>query len=1084
MDTAANANKRQISDENLQDDELQTIKNLISNHRNNAALTQQLAVDASKLVTTSRDRLSKQSEAGFFKRLANAFTGKTSENQLLNQKDMLQMQQFAWHYLQQLQQQNLISAQAIAVIRNNLGTTNEYLIETRDFLEKLADCVTELKNHHNLSRWSGIVESYRHDYKMIPKNLLILRITYDFLRGHQDVELTEGDIDCYLINTLETLGVNCNERINFQEFISELINQIKADGIEQYRALIELSAQEHIIDSSYIQNNISAIGFNALYFLSDHFERIVKLLSTTQGIYDEEGRKNFISVYFDEIFLGIPQSYTVRELTYEIIAGSQIVIGIYKNEHQLGGAQEYLVEDTKPESIALVSSLPEIQKHTFFDGQQSEESKRNYLLLLALCLENESSLNEQAREFIEHLTVKAGLLNLHREIYQLANNPHKHREYQLTLQKQFDNDDKKYTWLFDVFFLLTLAQIPIENPQIKTIIGILKPSQLKELFNPISMLIKGNDESEILNGVKKIRSGSQGWKNIVRYRQLHFEQYFEKTVKTLNTASWNLITIQSEMYKVYHQGFEHAVFFSFSDDSIISRLTDKAAATLCAQGRKSSINSLNEFRRKAADFISENSFALSQANSVISSWDISAPDFTEVIPFSDFELDNSAYNEDWSEQFEHYYRQIESTLNSFSQACEDAQEQIEYFIKGEFDQSVLKLRQLRYAESLNQQAQQELAHQSVTLTRNSEEFQLSIEWQQIDNPPCDPDCITQIKTDGKIWLVLARQDKDEVFYVSNNGVNWEQVRLDSSNIKVWFNGIEVVNRTWIVKNRELREGTRQEGIYYSSDAIVWKHCPAPEALKRGLSINDGHMTFENIIFFNGMWIWCGHQYHRYSYTEKGFFSDSKKTDSYRKIVLYCAQNLGGPWQPWDMTPQLPEGVEVESIHSLPDGGALLAFCKYDSAYIRNKKIPEKPSFVMYFGASKKWRECNWQGEKRFYSSNSAKFFETNEQFVCIYDGELVSSTKGYDWNAVDTGNIAANELFILEDFSLLTSKNYNSAMIYLSQDTKLFRELRLEDGTWSNFTANDKGILVVYNANQHEETILRFGKYRLLKLSN
>ncbi|MFP3500226.1 hypothetical protein SB759_39070, partial [Pseudomonas sp. SIMBA_059] len=60
---------------------------MVNRHKANAALTQQLALDASRLITSSQERLNKQSGAGFFKRFANSLTGKTSENQLLNQAD-------------------------------------------------------------------------------------------------------------------------------------------------------------------------------------------------------------------------------------------------------------------------------------------------------------------------------------------------------------------------------------------------------------------------------------------------------------------------------------------------------------------------------------------------------------------------------------------------------------------------------------------------------------------------------------------------------------------------------------------------------------------------------------------------------------------------------------------------------------------------------------------------------------------------------------------------------------------------------------------------------------------------------------
>ena len=123
MNQAIQSETAQIFEAPLDSSELAAINELVEKHRANSTVTQQLAVDASRLVTASQERLARQSEAGFFKRLANAVSGKTRENQALNQSDMLQMQRFSWHYLQQLQQQNLKYEVIFLVITRKNGKT-------------------------------------------------------------------------------------------------------------------------------------------------------------------------------------------------------------------------------------------------------------------------------------------------------------------------------------------------------------------------------------------------------------------------------------------------------------------------------------------------------------------------------------------------------------------------------------------------------------------------------------------------------------------------------------------------------------------------------------------------------------------------------------------------------------------------------------------------------------------------------------------------------------------------------------------------------------------------------------------------
>lgn len=1074
--------QQHIFHEPLERAELEVVSTLVNRCKANSALTQQLALDASRLISTSQERLAKQSGAGFCKRFISTISGKTSENQLLNQVDMLKIQRFAWHYLQQLQQQNLINAQSISIIRNNLGTMNDYIIETRDFLELAIDKINhrlqQVENNTSFSNWSLNIEANKRRYKSIPNDLLVLRLSYDFMRSHRDVALTTRDIN-HLVVTLDKLGINCDDEIELLDFIIKLIDQIEVVGIDQYRAMIELSFDEHTIDSSFIQKNISGIGFNALYFLSEQYEKIIDLVDDNDICNSDEAREKIISKFFGAEFSGLSTKYSIRNLIGEVIGGSLTAIDIYKELNGLNTILDEPSEESQPEVITLISTLPDIHTHTFLDNNQSDESKRNYLRMFSLCLENSASLNAHACDFIGLLAEKSGFPELQKEVIELADNLHKQKEYRPTMLALLDDDEKKYTWLLDVFFLLTLTEKAIENPRVKVILDALKPTQLKKLLPSMLTIVNGNDESQVLEATIKLSDHTQGWKNIIRYRELHFDQYFAEAFKRLNESWLDDMTLNLEITKVYAKGAEHAVFFSFSDGSFLSNRTDKVAAILCTQGRKSTLSDLNGLRKKVKNHISKNRSALSQANNLISRWNIPTFEFEDVIQYSDFDLNNSADNGDWDDQFQLYHSQIENTLNSFSQALADAREQLEFFMKGNFDQSVLKFREQKHAEYLlrqeQEQEQERLEKQTVTIIKDGKEHLFGIEWQKVESPPCDPDSIRHIKTNGEIWFIVASINSDEIFYRSEDGLDWQLVQIDTPDIKIWSDGVDVVNGMWIIKNRALSEGTRDEGFYHSIDAITWLHSPAPEPSKRRLSINDGYMFFENTVYFNGLWIRCGHQYQKYSYTEKGFFSDSTKTDHYRKITLYCAQTLDGPWQPWDQIPQLSEGIEIKKICSLPGKNSLVAFCEYNSAYIRNKKKPEIPPFVMYYGAARAWKNCTWALSANFRIYSDTPFFANiSDGLVCFSSEGTFTSEKGYEWKKQEE-TLDADDYFPLDDLSLFI-RNNNSA-IYVSEDAKLFKEVMLEEGTWRYLTANRQGILGVHYANKHEETVLRFGNY-------
>ncbi len=1082
MNDTSLAQQEQIFGAPLDAAEREAVEAMVNRSKANAALTQQLALDASRLVATSQQRLDKQASAGFFKRLADSFSGTTAQNQLLNQTDMLQMQRYAWHYLQQLQQQNLINAQGIAVIRNNLGTMNEYIIETREFLEQAVDRIGQrlrnVENHANLNNWALNIEANKRRFKSIPKLLLVLKLTYDFMGNHQDAVLTERDVANFLVLSLEKLDVNCDEEIRLLDFISELLDQIEIIGIDQYRRIIDISSEGRAVDSEFIQKNVSGVGLNALYYLSDQYERIASLIDDDGLCASDEAREKIISKFFGAEFTNLSATYRVRDLICEIVGGCQIALDIDRAQQGLPSAHEELLEASPQEDVKLVSTLADIAAHTYFDSAATQQSKRDYVLLFALCMDGSAAFKTLGAEFIELCGEKLGLAQLRDEVLRLADHPRKLAEYLPVMQALLADDDLKYTWLLDAFHLLTLAGQPIENPQMRVILGALKPAQLKESLPYVMTLNGDEDPAQVLAAAGKLAAHTQGWKNIIRYRALNFRPCFAETMRELTMASVQMMKLQLELTTVYSKGMEHAHYFSMAD-SMLSRITDSAAALFCSQGRRSALSDLNDLRKKSEEFISEHGGALMRANWTFSRWKMPNVEYKNSLGHSDYELDNSTDNEDWSSQFERCYRAVEDALNAFSSACSDADRQLELYASGDFDRSVMDIKAQQRREQLLREKQKRLEKQSVTIVKDGKPHLFTIEWQQVDHPPCALDDIQAIKTNGKVWLALAKVGSDELLYRSEDGVQWRQVSLDRPEFKTWIERIEVVDGVWIIRNRALTKGTRPAGIYYSDDALTWRHAFIPEVDQTsGKSLLDGHMVYGNIFYFRGMWLWMVEQYQRYTYIEKGFFSDTTKTGTYAKTIIFRAPSLDGAWQRWEHTPTFPAGVETKNISPLPNGTALLAFCKYDSSYLRDKKKPEEPPFTMYFGARDEWQSCRWGGDIRYLIRNPV-FVKSTSGFTCYLDGEVLASASGYDWALQDV-NLHMDDCFVLDGVQLFASRN-NHSTLYVTQDGRQFDALTLEDGSWSHIVANDQGALGVYQINSYEKSVLRIGRYVYLE---
>lgn len=1060
MSETVEATPREIFTQPLDVLEQEAVDALVIQHRNNAALTQQLAVDASRLITCSAERLKQQAESGFFKRFAGVFSGKNRQNQLQNQVDTLKMQKFAWHYLKQLQQQNLINAQSIAVIRNNLGTMNEYIIETREFLFQAVDKINRrlihVENNTNFHQWSLNIEANRRRFMSIPKALLVLNLAYDFMRSHPGVMLTTRDIN-HLIVTLEKLDINCDEEVDLLSFIIDLIDQIEVSSIERYRATIELSFDVHVADSYFIQKNISGLAFNSLYYLSDEYERIIDMISDSEVCDSDEKRGRIISRFFGKAFSGLYTQYRMRDLIEEIIGGSLLTLEIYKDQHGLSALPDDVIEDTHAESLALMSSLPDINVHTFFDTTDDRENRHTYLLLFALCIENSESLSRQGLAFIELLAHKAGCPQISEEIATLADNPRKMQDYQLILQDLLKGDDRTYTWLLDAFYLLTLCQKPIEGPNILRILNALKPAQFKEQFPRMLVILTEYNEADMLAAAEKLQQKTNGWKNIVRYRELRFEKAFSETNTQLGKISIDAMHLSLELTKTTMKSLDYSYFVEAWDDSFLSKVGSKVGGAAYSLGRSSCLSSLNEMRKKISEFISGHSNTLNQGNRVLTRWGLPTITFKSEISYTDFELDNSATNEDWHDQFSHFADQLSDTLTFFSDACSDVAAQLSLFKAGRFDESVLELKAKERAAQVCQQQQEKLAKQSVSVEKDGRDHLFRIEWNQVESPPCDPEKIRYIKTDGTIWLIA---DNDHRVYRSLDREHWHSVHLSASVDSPYLSKLDFVGGMWIAI------AGYSDGFYYSRDAQSWKQSHFP-------NVPGYEFTrTEEISYFNNMWLWRFEKRKEYSYIEKGLIFDSTKTNSYNETAIFCTTDLDNQWQRWEDTPSFSEGVTVESLQPLPGGKSLLAFCKYDWFYTTSKKKSNASSFVSYFTVGKGWRICTWDSKDDCYD---APFITRMDQaLLCFYSDQVMTSDKnGYEWK-LQFKDVRINACVHLQDVSLFSTRW--GGRLYVSQAGKTFAELVLEDGTWKNFTANEQGTLSLYSPNKHQ-TFLRRGNY-------
>ena len=161
------------------------LETLVAEAERNRSDAQRLALDASKLLSVTSNRLSEYKDRGFFKRCWYKISGKQGELDRANQADLIAMQKFAYAYLTKLQEQNLLEAKAIAVIRSNLKDLQDEVGEIHDMINvivrKFDARITKLENVTALQDWQIHINANEQQFRKDNRAICFIQLVFDYL---------------------------------------------------------------------------------------------------------------------------------------------------------------------------------------------------------------------------------------------------------------------------------------------------------------------------------------------------------------------------------------------------------------------------------------------------------------------------------------------------------------------------------------------------------------------------------------------------------------------------------------------------------------------------------------------------------------------------------------------------------------------------------------------------------------------------------------------------------------------------------------------------------------------------------------
>ena len=319
-----------------------TLEPLLARASARAADTEQLAMDATRLLSVRPDQLAIVVKQPFFKRLWGGLTGNTQAHTTAAQTQLFEMQRLSWRYLQLLNERELMLAHTMITVKNNLLTLAVKETETRDMLTMMANRIADrfmaleqrvdtIEIQQNIHSWLLTLET--HDYPdRYPAKLRMLRVIQDFFTlkaGNWSVTEIK-----YFQKALKDVELPWREEMTLGDFIDGLIDEIDAQGFDAYDRLIEVNGAQGRIEHQFILDNISAPSHKALYKIADsynHSSDVIDLLADQLSITRREALKRVLRGFIEKE--GIDTSITIplRDLAVELLGCRGLVLGLVRS---------------------------------------------------------------------------------------------------------------------------------------------------------------------------------------------------------------------------------------------------------------------------------------------------------------------------------------------------------------------------------------------------------------------------------------------------------------------------------------------------------------------------------------------------------------------------------------------------------------------------------------------------------------------------------------------------------------------------------------------------------------------------------
>lgn len=304
--------------------------------KNNQALAEQLAMDATKLLSCTVDRISEYENKGFFKRCLFSFSGKTAQMQRDNQNDLISMQKTAWRYLQILSDRDILMSHSLITIKNNLETLAIKEEETREEITRFAQKVKErfnelnrrvdnLETDVNVLQWLTTIKVQDYDERY-PYYIRLLVLIYDFQSKKSD-NWNAKDIQS-LQQAILNAEIERKDKITIDNFVNKILDEIEESSFEIFEKLSKNLLGNIETDSNDITEEISSPIFASIFLITDNYTRSDEAISILQehlSLSKKDAIKKLILGTIEKAGVDTKKELMLQDIALDILACSRLI---------------------------------------------------------------------------------------------------------------------------------------------------------------------------------------------------------------------------------------------------------------------------------------------------------------------------------------------------------------------------------------------------------------------------------------------------------------------------------------------------------------------------------------------------------------------------------------------------------------------------------------------------------------------------------------------------------------------------------------------------------------------------------------